>query len=169
MQPRLRINHQITAAEVRVLNEEGEQIAIMSLSKALALGQEHNLDVIEIAATAKPPVVKLMGYDKFRYQQKKIAQQQKKKSKKVEVKTIRLSPRTGEHDMATKAKQAKGFLEEGNLIKIELRMRGREQAHADIAEAQVKQFRSMLGEDIKVDVPLRRMGNTMSMTISPAK
>lgn len=162
-----KINHQIQAPTVRVINEEGEQIGILKLSEALALAQENELDLVEISPNANPPVTKLINFDKFRYQQKKLEQQQKKKVKKVEVKTIRLSVRISEHDMKIKAKQSDGFLEEGNLVKVELRMRGREQAFGEIAEKQVRTFQTLITFPHRIEVPIRRMGGTFSLTLAP--
>lgn len=166
---RYRINHQIRAPEIRVISDAGEMVGIMSVSDALRLAEEQGLDLVEISPQAKPPVCKLIAYDKFKYQQKKLEQAQKKKAKKVEVKTIRLSARIGEHDVATKAKQADGFLEDGDLIKVELRMRGREQAFGQLAEEQIKKFQAMLTKPYRVEVPQKRMGNTISLTLAPSK
>ncbi|MBL8031022.1 MAG: translation initiation factor IF-3 [Candidatus Doudnabacteria bacterium] len=166
---RTRINHQIQAKELRLVNEDGEQIGLFSLSEALKMAADNGLDLVEVSPNAKPPVAKVIDYAKFRYQQKKAEQLQKKKAKKVEVKTVRLSIRISEHDLQTKAKQSDGFLEEGNLIKAELRMRGREQAFLDLAEKQLKNFQSKITFPTRVEVPIRRMGNTMSMILAPNK
>jgi translation initiation factor IF-3 len=166
---RYKLNHQISAPEVRVINEAGEQIGILKLSEALALSEEHGLDLVEISPGAKPPVVKLIGYDKFRYQQKKMEQEQKKKAKKIEVKTIRLSPRIGQHDMEFRAKQTNEFLTDGDLVRVELRMRGREQAYANLAEQQIKTFQTLLTVPFRIEVPVKRMGPTLSMTLAPHK
>lgn len=155
--------------EVRVVTTEGEQLGIFKIGDALNLAKEHDLDLVEISPNAKPPVVKMIGYDKFRYQQKKMEQQQKKNAKKVEVKTIRLSAKIADHDIATKARQADGFLQDGDLIKVELRMRGREQAFGDIAEQHIQHFRDKLTMPYRVEVEPRRMGGTLSMTIAPSK
>ncbi len=141
----------------------------MKLSEALNLAEEHGLDLVEISPMAKPPVTKLIAYDKFRYQQKKMEQAQKKKVKKIEVKTIRLSPRIGTHDLQVKAKQADKFLTDGDLIRVELRMRGREQAYVNLAEEQIKNFQTLLTQTYRVEVPAKRMGNTIGMTLAPAK
>ena len=164
-----RVNHQIQAPEVRVVTEEGEQLGVMKISQALSLANEHGLDLVEVSPLAKPPVVKLIDFDKFKYQQRKVEQQQKKKAKKVEVKTLRLSVRIGQHDMEVRARQATEFLGEGNLVKIELRMRGREQAYTDLAHNQIRKFQSMITAPNRVEVPPRKMGNTISMTIAPTK
>jgi translation initiation factor IF-3 len=165
---KVRINHQIQAPEIRVISDTGEQIGIMKLSEAMAVAEEHGLDLVEISPNAKPPVAKLIGYDKFRYQQKKLEQQQRKNTKKVEVKTIRLSVRIGTHDMQVKAGQTDGFLKDGDLVRIELRMRGREQAYVDLADKQVKAFLAMLTATHRIEVPIKKMGNTLSTTIAPS-
>lgn len=164
-----RINHQIQAAEVRLLNDSGEQLGIFKLSDALKLAEEHGLDVVEISPNAKPPVAKLIGYDKFRYQQKKLEQQQRKKAKKIEVKTIRLSTRIGAHDMEVKARQTDEFLRDGDLVKVELRMRGREQAFGDVSEKQVKAFLVKITAPYRVETPLKRMGPMLTTVLAPSK
>jgi translation initiation factor IF-3 len=164
-----RVNHQINAPEIRLLNDEGEQLGIMTLSEALKLSDEHGLDLVEISPHAKPPVVKLMSFDKFKYQQKKLEQQQKKKVKKVEVKTVRLSVKIAAGDLQTKARQADGFLTDGDWVKLELRMRGREQAFVDVAQKQIDSFRAALTVPYRVEVEPKKMGNTLSMTIAPTK
>jgi translation initiation factor IF-3 len=164
-----RLNHQITAPEIRLLNEEGRQIAVLKTSEALKLALEHNLDLVEIQPLAKPPVVKLIDFAKFKYQQKKLEQQQKKHLKKTEVKTIWISTRISEHDMQIKAKKVNSFLSEGNLVKIELRMRGREQAYGDLGRQQLEKFLRIISVPYRTDVPLKRMGPTFSVTIAPSK
>lgn len=161
-----RINHQIKAASVRVLTEEGEQIGILPLSEALSLAQEHGLDLVEIAPMAKPPVCKVIDFSKFKYQQKKAENQAKKHAHKTQVKTIRLSARIGENDLKIKAEKVKEILGEGDVVHIELRMRGREQAFPDLAKNQVSKFLQGLNVPFRTDSPLRRMGPTWSTTIS---
>ncbi len=164
-----RINRQITAPEIRLLNDQGEQLGIMPIAQALALGEEHGLDLVEISPGAKPPVVKLISFDKFKYQQKKLEQQQKKRVKKVEVKTIRLSAKIASHDIATKAKRADEFLQDGDWVKLELRMRGREQAFLDVANQQLETFKAALTVPYRIEVAPKKAGNTISMTLAPTK
>ncbi len=164
-----RINRQITAPEIRLLNDQGEQLGVMPIAQALALGEEHGLDLVEISPGAKPPVVKLISFDKFKYQQKKLEQQQKKRVKKVEVKTIRLSAKIASHDIATKAKHADEFLQDGDWVKLELRMRGREQAFLDVANQQLETFKQALTAPYRVEVAPKKAGNTISMTLAPTK
>lgn len=162
-----RINHQITAPEVRLINDEGEQLGIFPLKEALKLSDEHGLDLVEISPQAQPPVVKLISYDKYKYQQKKLEQQQKKKVKKVEVKTVRLSVKIAANDIQTKARKADEFLSEGDWVKVELRMRGREQAFIDVAEKQIEAFREALTVPYRVEVEAKKMGNTLTITVAP--
>ncbi len=164
-----RVNHQINAPEVRLINDEGEQLGIFPIKEALELAEEHGLDLVEISPNAKPPVVKLITYDKFKYQQKKLEQQQKKKVKKVEVKTVRLSVKIAAGDIATKARQTDGFLTDGDWVKVELRMRGREQAFIDVAQKQIQSFRDSLTVPYRIEVEPKKLGNTLSMTIAPTK
>jgi translation initiation factor IF-3 len=141
----------------------------MKTSEALKLALEHGLDLVEVSPLAKPPVVKLIDIAKFRYQQKKLEQQQKKKAKKTEVKTIWLSVRISDHDMEIKAKKVSEFLSDGDLVKVELRMRGREQAFGDIAQKQLQNFLTHITQPYRVEVPVKRMGGTFSVTVAPSK
>lgn len=164
-----RVNHQITANELRVLNEAGEQIGVMKTSDALKMAIEHGLDLVEIAPQARPPVAKIIDYSKFRYQQQKAEQQQRKKAKKTELKTVRLSVRIGDHDKNVKAKQTNEFLDEGNLVRIEIRLRGRELAHPELAEEQLKKFQGLVTVPHRVEVPIKKMGNTFAFTLAANK
>jgi translation initiation factor IF-3 len=164
-----RINHQIKAPQLRVINEEGEQIGILKTSEALSLALENGLDLVEVSPNANPPVAKLIDFAKFRYQQKKVEQQQKKRAKKIEVKTIWLSVRISEHDMGIKAKKVSEFLQDGDLVKIELRMRGREQAYGDLGQKQINTFLTLIAIPYRVEIPVKRMGGTFSVTVAPTK
>ena len=154
---------------MRLINDEGQQIAVMPLSQALGLAQEHGLDLVEISPNAKPPVVKLIDFAKFKYQQKKIEQQQKKNAKKTEVKTIWISMRISEHDMSIKAGKVSEFLTDGDLVRIELRMRGREQAFGDLGKQNLERFLKFITVPYRIEVPLKRMGGTWTLTVAPTK
>lgn len=169
MLPKIRLNHQITSPELRVVNEEGEQVGVMKTGQALELARQNGLDLVEIAPMAKPPVAKIIDFAKFKYQQKKALTQAKKHSKKTEVKTLWLTVRIGEHDMLIKAKKIDEFLSEGDLVRVELRMKGREQAFLDIARQQLEKLMAMLKSPHKIEVPIRRLGGTFSITIAPSK
>jgi len=139
----------------------------MKTSDALALAEERGLDLVEVSPQARPPVAKLVNYDKMRYYQKKMEQQQKKKVKRTEVKNIRLSVRISEHDMQIKARQAEKFLAEGNKVKVDLMMRGREQAFADLGYVAIRKFLTFVPNH-EVEVPETRQGKFISLLIKAA-
>lgn len=162
-----RTNNQIRVPEVRVIDENGNQLGIMKTSEAISLAQERGFDLVEVSPQAKPPVTKFINFDKFRYQQKKLEQQQKKKLKKVELKNIRISLRISDHDLSIKAKKALEFLDEGHKIKVDLQMRGREQAHPELAFDVVKKFLNLVPMHI-VESPSKRQGSIISTVIAKA-
>ena len=128
---------------------------------------EAQVDLVEISPNANPPVVKLLDYDKYRYQQEKQAQQAKKKVKKVSVKGIRLSVRIGAHDLEFKAKQSNEFVAEGNKVKIDVVMRGREQAHPNLAFELIDKFLQLITVPYTKESGPTKMGNTVSVIIGP--
>jgi translation initiation factor IF-3 len=164
-----KLNHQIKAPTLRVINEDGEQIGVMKTSEALALANQHGLDLVEVSPVANPPVAKLIDYAKYKYQQKKLEQMQKKNAKKTEVKTIWISMRISEHDMEIKANKITEFLTDGDLVRIELRMRGREQAFGDVGRQNLAKFLTFIKSPFRTEVPLKRMGGTWSVTVAPSK
>lgn len=121
-----RINYQITSPQLRLLDETGKQIGIISKIEALQKAREFSLDVVEIAPNANPPVAKLIDYKKFKYQEARKDRESKKSQKNVSVKEIRLRPFIGAHDLQVRVSQAKDFLEDGNQVKINVVFRGRE-------------------------------------------
>lgn len=165
--PKARINHQIKAVDVRVIDDEGKMLGVMKLSEALALAQEKQVDLVEVSPNANPPVVKLLNYDKYRYQQDKIIQKAKKNVKKVTIKGIRLSVRIGEHDLHFKAKKTNEFLGEGNKVKVDVQMRGREQAHPQLAFELIKKFQTLITIPFNLETGPVKMGNTVSILIGP--
>jgi len=165
---KFRANLQIKVPEVRVIGEEGEQLGVMSTADALKLAYEQELDLVEVAPNANPPVVKIVDIAKFRYQQQKAESQNRKNAKKTEVKTLRLSVRISENDLNVRAKQAEKFLTEGNLVRVELRMRGREQAFVQIAEQQIAKFPTLIQIPFKTEIPVKRMGSVLMTVLAPS-
>jgi translation initiation factor IF-3 len=165
---KVKLNHQIKAPTLRVISEDGQQIGIMKTSEALLLANQHGLDLVEVSPVAQPPVAKLIDFAKYKYQQKKMEQLQKKKAKKTEVKTIWVSMRISEHDMEIKAGKVTEFLTDGDLVRIELRMRGREQAFGEQGRQNLVKFLTFIKTPYRVEVPMKRMGGTWSMTVAPA-
>ena len=164
-----KFNHQIKAVTLRVISEDGQQIGIMKTSEALALAQQNGLDLVEVSPVANPPVAKLIDFAKYKYQQNKMEALARKKAKKTEVKTIWISVRISEHDMEIKANKVTEFLSGGDLVKIELRMRGREQAYGALGRQNLEKFLTFIKQTYRIEVPLKRMGGTWSITVAPGK
>lgn len=152
-----------------MIDDEGEQLGIMATDKALALAQEKDLDLCEVAPNVNPPVCKIMDYGKHQYHQKKIDTKHRKAQKKTEVKGVRMGFKTGEHDMETKAKQAKKFLEAGNSVKVSLIFRGREAMYKDLAKEKMLKFQESLEEMCTIETSPKGQGNTLIMILTPKK
>jgi translation initiation factor IF-3 len=135
-----RLNYQITGQELRLLDEDGKQIGVVTKIEALQRAKELGLDVVEIAPNAKPPVAKLIDYKKFKYQEAKKERDSRKSQKNVGVKEIRLRPFIGEHDFDTRKKQAQEFLKEGTQVKIVVFFRGREITRKEFGFSVMKRF-----------------------------
>lgn len=152
---------------MRVINADGKMVGIMNVQEALNLAAEAGLDLVEVNPGTNPPVVKILDYDKYRYQQEKQAQEARKKVKKITVKGIRLSVRIGEHDLSFKAKKAGEFIKEGNKVKVDVVMRGREQAHPELAFELLKKFQEKVTEQHIKEAGPSRMANMVSIIIGP--
>jgi len=161
-----RHNQQIKVPEVRLIDEEGKFLGVMPTSQAVALAEEKGFDLVEVSPKEQPPVCKLLDFGAFKYQKDKEFKQQKAHAKKVEVKGIRLSVKIGEHDVENRENQALKFLEEGQKIKIEIILRGREKAHADIALAKIQGFMNRLGKKYELyteQAPKNQGGNVSAI------
>jgi translation initiation factor IF-3 len=124
-------------AEVRIIDDDGQQIGVMPIEDALRRAEEAGLDLIEVAANANPPVCRIADLGKFRFEQDKRARDAKKNQHVSEVKEVRLRPRTDEHDLQVRVRAARRFLEDGHKVKVEVRFRGREASHPEVARAQI--------------------------------
>ena len=165
--PKTRINEQIQAKEVRVINEDKSQVGILPLGEALLLAKERLLDLVEISPKVVPPVCKIMDFGKFQYQKSKEDRQHKSKQKKSEIKGIRLRVRTDEHDINFKKKQVEKFLTKGNKVKIEITMRGREKAHDHIAKENLATFIRNISIPNKVEQEVKRYPGGYNIVIAP--
>lgn len=165
--PKYNVNRQIQAEEVRLLDDAGEYIGIMPLAEALSKAAELEMDLIEINPKAEPPVCRLSDFGQFKYQQEKDARKQKANSHESELKGIRLSVRISEHDLEVRQKQAEKFLNRGDKARIELRLRGREKAHFDIARKVVEDFvnRIQASFPVKYEQPIDTAGGKITATI----
>lgn len=157
------------APEVRVSGPENEPMGVMSLAEALRLAGEMDVDLVEIAATASPPVCRLVDYGKFKYQEQKKAADAKSKQKVIEVKEIKFRPGTDDGDYNIKLRNIKRFLEEGDKCKITLRFRGREITHQELGMAMLDRMRADLGDLIVVEQFPKLEGRQMIMMIAPGK
>ena len=163
------INEEIRDREVRVISAEGEQLGIMSASAALQLAEEADLDLVKISPNAVPPVCKIMNYGKFKFEQAKKEKENRKNQKVVELKEIYLSMTIDVGDLNVKAKKTIEMLGDGNKVKVSIRMRGRQQAHAAMGIDVMKRFFEMLGGKAVMDKAPKTEGRNILMILSPAK
>ncbi|HUX83091.1 MAG TPA: translation initiation factor IF-3 [Halothiobacillus sp.] len=164
-----RINSEITAREVRLVDENGEQLGIVRTRDALARAVEVALDLVEVAPNATPPVCKIMDYGKFKYQQSKKLAEARKKQKQIEVKEIKFRPGTEDHDYQVKMRNIVRFLEDGDKAKITLRFRGREMAHKEIAGELLDRIERDLAELAVVEQRPKMEGRQVTMVMAPKK
>lgn len=161
------INERIRAREVRVIGESGEQLGVMSLKEALQLARERDIDLVEVAPTAQPPVCRLLDYGKFKYEQAKKERQAHKQQKIVAVRQVRLRPKTGEHDVASKTALVGKLLDKGNKVKVLVIFRGREITHPQLGKELLDNVAKALMEKASVERPLAMEGKSMTMILSP--
>ena len=161
------INEEIRDREVRVVDQNGEQLGIMPTQQALTLAEERQLDLVKIAPQARPPVCKLMDYGKFRFEQSKREKEARKNQHVVEIKEIRMSPGIDVGDFNTKLKNAQKFIADGNRVKVSVRFRGREMAHTDIGKELLDRFAEQCAETANLDKPAKLEGRMMSIFLSP--
>src|SRR3989338_10841905 len=162
------VNEQIKAPQVRVVDHEGNPLGVLDTSVAIEKARAAGHDLVEVSPKAEPPVCRFIDYGHFKYQKKKEARKAKAQSKEVEVKGIRLSLRIGDHDLEVRKDQAEGFLERGDKLKVEIVLRGREKAHADVAREVVNRFLTMLRAKytLRVEQPLSSQGGRLTVTVA---
>jgi len=164
-----RINEEITTPEIRLVGVEGEPLGIVKIYDALRRAEEADLDLVEIAPTAQPPVCKIMDYGKFKYQESKKQHEAKLKQKQVQIKEIKFRPGTDEGDYQIKLRNLIKFLEEGDKTKITLRFRGREMAHQEIGMNQLRRVAADLAELAVVEQFPKMEGRQLVMMLAPKK
>lgn len=163
----LKINEEIRAREVRVNSATGESLGIMSLRDALQMAAEQQLDLVEVAPTAKPPVCRIMDFGKYRYEQQKREKEAKKKQKVVTVKEVKLRPNIEQHDFNVKLKNALRFIEDGDKVKVTIMFRGRELSHPDLGRQILIKMAEELKELVVVEREPKLEGKNMIMILSP--
>jgi translation initiation factor IF-3 len=164
-----RINDRIRASEVRLVGPEGEQVGVVRIDIALRLAQENDLDLVEVSPNSNPPVVKIMDYGKFKYEQQKKEKEARKKQHTVELKEIRFRPHTDTHDFNFKTKHAKGFLEAGHKVKAYVQFRGRDIIYKDHGMEVLARFITELEDLAKIDQAPKMEGRRMTTILSPHK
>jgi translation initiation factor IF-3 len=163
----LRINKQIRVPKVRLIGAEGQQVGIVQTREALTMAQEANLDLVEVAPNAVPPVCKIIDYGKFRYDQTKREKESKKAQHQIKVKEIKLKPNIDDHDAETKTKRARTFLEKGNKVKVTCMFRGREMAYPENGKKVVQRLVDELGDVGTLESPMKMMGRSLTCVIAP--
>ncbi|MEN6432090.1 MAG: translation initiation factor IF-3 [Smithella sp.] len=164
----LRVNREIKSASVRVISEEGKQLGVITLEEALGNAESAGLDLVEVSAT-DPPVCKIMDYGKYRYKQSKKLHDAKKSQTIIQVKEIKLKPKTEEHDVQVKLNHIKKFLKNHDKVKVSMMFRGREIAFTDIGKKLMERVKDELVNEGIIDQEPRLEGRNMVMIVSPKK
>ncbi len=163
------INGEIRDREVRLISETGEMLGVMSSREALRLAEEADLDLVKISPNAVPPVCKIMDYGKYKFEMAKKEKENRRNQKIVEIKEVQLSMTIDVGDLAVKAKQATKFLEQGNKVKVTIRLRGRQMAHANLGKDVIMNFYEGLKELAVIEKPLNMEGRNLILILAPQK
>ncbi len=163
----VRINREIRAREVRVIDPEGKQLGILPLVEALRNAANFELDLVEVSPKSEPPVCRIMDYGKFKYQQRKKAHDAKKKQVVIHLKEVKMRPKTEEHDFQFKLRHIERFIKEGNKTKVTIVFRGREMAHPDLGKKMLARVTEEAKEWGKVEQPPKFEGRNFIMILAP--
>lgn len=164
-----RVNRMIRIPQVMVVDETGEQLGVLNTLEAIAIAEDRGLDLVEVAPTARPPVCKIMDYGRFKYEQAKKAKKAKQASHTVKVKTIQFRPKTDDHDYQFKKKHIITFLEQGNKVKVQMRFRGREITHMDLALEFLNHLVEEISEYGTPESRPQREGRVINFVVAPVK
>ncbi|WP_089748469.1 MULTISPECIES: translation initiation factor IF-3 [unclassified Candidatus Frackibacter] len=163
----LRVNERIRAREVRVINNDGDQIGIMPLKKGLNLAKERGLDLVEVAPNANPPVCRILDYGKYKYEQAKKAKEAKKNQNVMNVKEVQMSVKIEEHDFNVKVNMAKRFLNNKDKVKVKIKFRGREITHKELGYDLMEDFFAEIEDLGKMESKPKMEGRNMLMMVTP--
>jgi len=163
------VNERIRSPEVRLVGPDGQQIGIISLPDAMKIARELDLDLVEVAPQARPPVCRLLDYGKYKYEQALKAKEAKKKQSQVVVKEMKMRPKIDPHDYATKKGHIVRFLNQGHKVKLTIMFRGREMAHTELGERILRRLTADLQELANVETPSKLDGRNMTMVFAPLK
>jgi translation initiation factor IF-3 len=164
-----RVNERIRIREVRLIDDEGNQVGIIATRDALEMARQKGLDLVEVAPNAVPPVCRLMDYGKFRYEQSRKERESRKNQHVVELKEVRIRPKIDDHDLETKGRQAAKFLDHGDKVKLTVLFRGREMAHPDIGKGLLDQLLELLKTHGTVEQSPRLEGRAMTAIMNPVR
>ncbi|MGA0895411.1 MAG: translation initiation factor IF-3 [Ilumatobacteraceae bacterium] len=164
-----RYNERIRAREVRLIDPDGQQLGIRPLPEALTMARQLDLDLVEVAPLANPPVCRIMDYGKFRYEESQKAKESRKKTVQVSIKEVKFRPKIGKGDFDTKVRHMQEFLSEGHKVKVTLQFRGREMAHPELGSKILDAVLQQLDGAAKVETQARLEGRNMTMVLSPEK
>ncbi|MHB1327129.1 MAG: translation initiation factor IF-3 [Gemmatimonadales bacterium] len=164
---RVRINRMIRISPVRVISDAGEQLGVLTIDEAMAIAEERGLDLVEVAPMARPPVVKIMNYGKYKFEEAKAARAAKKKQHVIEVKEVKFRPGIDEHDLEFKVRHMREFLQEGNKVKVTMMFRGRQVTRIDLGRAVLDRVLAQVTDVGKVEFDARLEGRTMVMVLAP--
>lgn len=165
--PQIRVNHRIRVPEVRVVAEDGSNLGVIPTEQALRRAQEVGLDLVEVNPKSSPPVCKILDFGKFKYEEKKKQREAKRKQTVVEVKEIKIRPKTDDHDIGVKIRAIRKFIEGGNKVKVTCRFRGREIMHPQIAQRQLEEIAGAIEDLANVEQRPTMEARTMSLVVSP--
>ncbi|WP_409202293.1 translation initiation factor IF-3 [Suttonella sp. R2A3] len=163
------MNEDITDKEIRLIDADGEQRGVVSIDEALEAAYEQNMDLVEVAANAKPPVCRIMDYGKFRFEQQKKQQEARKNQKRIQVKEVKFRPGTDEGDYQVKLRNLTRFLNDGDKAKVTVRFRGREMAHQNLGRDLLNRIEADLAEVGTVEQKAGMEGRQMTMVMAPVK
>ncbi len=164
---RTRVNHQIRISPVRLIGADGEQVGIVPVEEALKSAQERELDLVEVAPQARPPVVKIMDYGKYRFEQAKAARAAKKKQHVIHLKEVKYRPGISQHDFDFKTRHAREFLEEGNKVKVTMMFRGRQVTHPEFGRQVLNRVFEFVEDIAKIEAHPKLEGRNMIMVLAP--
>lgn len=165
--PQIRVNHRIRVPEVRVVAEDGSNLGVLSTEQALRRAQEVGLDLVEVNPKASPPVCKILDFGKYKYEEKKKQREAKKKQTVVEVKEIKIRPKTDDHDLEVKVRAIRKFIESGNKVKVTCRFRGREIMHPQRAQMQLDYILSKIEDLANVEQRPAMEARTLALVVAP--
>lgn len=152
---------------MRVIADDGEMLGVLSTDEARRIASDRGLDLVEVNPKAQPPVCKIMDYGRFKYDEKKKKAEAKKRQAQIELKEIKLRPKTDDHDIGFKVNHIRRFIEGGNKVKITVRFRGREITHPEVALKQIETIIDQVGDQVIVETPPRMEGRTMTTILAP--